>query len=129
MDKREYAEYLASLSEWHKTIVEEHLADYEEILPHVLADCITFPLLDALRNDQTELIKKYCAVIEMLWKEGDSDILNVLEVTILEHLTDDPVCWQKFGKFISSKFRKWVNQEIIPYFRTYLTVEKLEYHS
>ncbi|MDE5754324.1 MAG: hypothetical protein K2H89_07280 [Oscillospiraceae bacterium] len=125
MNKKGYAKYLASLSEQHKKIVEEHIADYGEVLPHVLADCITLPLLEALRNDHTETIEKYCAVLEILWKEGDSDILNVLEVTILKHLTDDPECWQKFGKSISCKFRNWINQEIIPYFKTYLTVERL----
>ncbi len=125
MDKKEYAEYLASLSEQHKKFVEKHITDYGEILPHVLADCLTLPLSDALRNGHIEMIQKYCAVLETLWKEGDSNILNVLEVTILEYLTDDPQCWQRFGKSISPEFRSWINREIVPYFKTYLTVEKL----
>ncbi|MDE5885671.1 MAG: hypothetical protein K2H29_11440 [Oscillospiraceae bacterium] len=120
MNQQNYADYLASLSDWHKKMVEEHIADYGEILPHVLVDCITVPLMDALRNDCTEWIVKYCAVLEVLWKDGNPEIQNVLEVTILERLTDDAILWRKFGRSISSAFRNWINQEIVPYFRTYL---------
>ncbi|MDE6088183.1 MAG: hypothetical protein K2G25_07325, partial [Oscillospiraceae bacterium] len=91
MNQQNYADYLALLSDWHKKMVEEHIADYGEILPHVLADCITVPLVNALRDDCTEWIVKYCAVLEVLWKEGSPEIQNVLEVTILERLTDDAI--------------------------------------
>lgn len=125
MNKQDYANYLASLSDWHQEIVREHLADYGEILPHVLANCITVPLLEALRDDDSGRIAKHCGIVEILWQEGDPEIRNVLEVTILERLSDDAMLWKRFGSAISPAFRDWINREIVPDFRKYLNIKKL----
>ncbi len=97
-------------------ICAQHLAQYEQILLHVLAgELICVPLTALLReNTQPDSIRQYCDIIETMWKNGLDDVGNVVEVTILEYLTDDPILWQRFGGYISEEFKKYINEICIP---------------
>ena len=48
-----------------------------------------------------------------MWKLGDEAVRNVVDVTILERLSDDDSVWQRFGGFISDEFKCYINQEIL----------------
>ncbi len=97
-------------------ICAQHLAQYEQILLHTLAgELICVPLTALLReNTQPDSIRQYCDVIETMWKQGNAAVVNVVEVTILEYLTDEPVLWQRFGEYISEEFKKYINEVCIP---------------
>ncbi len=97
-------------------ICAQHLAEYGQILLHVLAgELICVPLTALLReNTQSDSIRQYCDVIETMWKQGNDAVVNVVEVTILEYLTDDPILWQRFGENISDEFKKYINEICIP---------------
>ncbi len=109
-------------------ICAQHLTEYEQILLHVLAgEMINVPLTVLLReNTQPCSIRQYCDVIETMWEQGDNAVANVVEVTILEYLTDDKTIWQQFGAYISDEFRSYINEIWIPRNLEYLGAEKLK---
>lgn len=59
---------------------EEYLLDFKEILLHILSgDLINEALIGLLSyNKDTNLIKKYCNVIEVIWKTGNDEVVNII---------------------------------------------------
>ena len=73
--------------------------------------CGKFELLKNQENE--ELIKIYSKVIELMWKYGDEAVVNVVDVTILEKLSDDINVWNRFGKYITNDFKEYINKDLI----------------
>ena len=109
-------------------ICAQHLAQYEQILLHTLAgELVNVPLTALLqKNTQPDSIRQYCDVIETMWKQGNDAVVNVVEVTILEYLTDDPILWRRFGEYISEEFKKYINAVCIPENLRYFGAEILK---
>ena len=57
--------------------------------------------------------KGYCSFIEDMWLNGDENVVNIVEVTILERLSDDKSVWNKFGKHISNDFIRFINNVVL----------------
>lgn len=116
MNKEQCAEIIARLSPDGKQMLEEHIVLYGEVLLHILAsELIAEPLIELLRgNEQVELIVEYCSLIELMWRDGDDNVVNVVDVTILERLSDEEKIWYQFGIYISDEFKKYINEEQIP---------------
>lgn len=95
---------------------EAHCRGYGELLGHVFfADEINLPLVALLAENREETaIENYCAFVEEMWFQGDRDTRNIVEVTIVERLSDDPVVWLRFGEHISKEFRWDINDQILP---------------
>lgn len=116
MDYDECAELLSQLKPDGEKVLKVHCKDYNEILLHVLAgELINEPLLELLKfhKDDSERIQKYCNAIEFMWKDGNEEVVNVVDITILEGLSDDDVVWQKYGSYISDEFKKYINEEVL----------------
>lgn len=116
MDIFECANMLADLTANGRQVLEEHRNDFGEILLHVLAgDLVTEPLIDLLKYhmDRKITIQIYCNAIEVMWKNGDEKVVNVVDVTILERLSDEECVWQRFGTFISDTFKNYINDEVL----------------
>lgn len=128
MDINECAEMLAEKLPDGRKIYDRHMEMYGKVLLHVLAgDMIDIPFTVLLKSDQSpDVIRLYCGVIEEMWRKGDKDVVNAVEVTVLEYLTDDCEVWQIFGKYISHDFRCYINNEFLPDNLHYLNVEKLK---
>lgn len=47
------------------------------------------------------------------WKYGDDSVRNVVDVTLLERLSDSKEGWQRFGKYISEDFKNYINVELL----------------
>lgn len=112
------ANMLADLTPDGRIILEEHVKDFNEILLHVLAgDLVTEPLIDLFMHhmDRKMEIQIYCNAIEVMWKNGDDEVVNVVDVTILERLSDEACVWQRFGTFLSEEFRNYVNNEVLSF--------------
>lgn len=116
MNKEQCEEIIVRLSPDGKQMLEKHITMHGEILLHVLAgELITEPLIELLRwNKQVELITEYCSLIELMWRDGNDDVINVVDVTILERLSDDDKIWHRFGNYISDEFKRYINEEQIP---------------
>jgi hypothetical protein len=96
----------------HYQLYLQHIRDYGEILLHLfVSEAINEPLCLLLKNRLDA--KAYCEIVEAMWKSGDDEVQNVVDVTVLERLSDDDAVWQQFGKSISSEFRDYINHEVL----------------
>lgn len=111
----------------HKKLLDEHYKDYEELLAHLFfaeaIDPYLFPLLQL--NEDKHNIKRYCNFLEKMWLYDNDRIVNVLDVTILERLSDDIVVWVNFGKYISEEFKQYINEEVLTQNCMMLHIQKL----
>lgn len=115
MDKGAMANKLIELFPEKEDALTQHYQDYEELLGHIFfAEEINVPLMEILRNNQDiETINKYCSFIMEMWKYGSADVVNIVDVTILERLSDEDSVWFNFGKYISDEFRLYINEVVL----------------
>jgi len=128
MDKQQCANRIVELFPEYEVSIKEHILEYGEILLHILSsEVIHEPLIMLLQfNKKSDLIQKYCSLIEEMWRTGTDEVVNVVEVSILERLSDDAKIWQRFGRYISEDFRTYVNEEVLTGNAMMAGVEKLE---
>lgn len=118
LDIRACAYMLADLTSEGRKILENHKKEFNEILLHVwVEDLVTKPLMDLLQChiDREGTIRLYCKAIEVMWKNGDDAVKNVVDVTILERLSAEEFIWERFGLFISKEFKDYINQEVLKF--------------
>ena len=100
MTKEEVAVKLTDLFPEKAPALAQHYDDYDgQLLAHVFfADEVNEPLFVLLQsNCDQKTIQTYCAFIEDMYFHGDEDVKNVVEVTILERLSDEePVLFRQF---------------------------------
>ena len=111
----ECAILIAELTLDGRGLLQEHIKDYNDILLHIFAtDMVTEPLLKLFGGTENNLmINCYISLIEIMWQKGSEEVRNVVDVTILERLSDEDTVWQRFGKLVSSEFKCYVNQELL----------------
>lgn len=128
MDSEKMIQYFLEVFPENKEMYLEHLQMYGELLNHIFySEAINIPLFKLLKtNRNIDLITKYCTVIEYMWRNGDESIKNVVDVTLLERLSDDSNVWQNFGQYISSDFKIYINIELIKENCLMWNVEKLK---
>ena len=66
-------------------------------------------------NSDKKTIQQYCSFIEEMYYDGDEDVKNVVEVTILEQLSDETKIWLCFGPYLSNEFIREINTVLIPH--------------
>lgn len=115
LDKNEMANKLIELFPEKGEALKMHYQDYGELLGHVFfAEEMNEPLIEILRyNRDVETINKYCSFILEMWKFGSDEVVNIVDVTILERLSDENEIWFKFGNYISDEFRLYINEVIL----------------
>lgn len=130
LSKEEFAEKFISLFPEKKQPLDEHYSDYNELLGHIyFAEALNEPLIEMLSSQSDETrISKYCSFIEDMWLNGDEDVVNIVEVTILERLSDDKSVWDCFGKHISNDFIRFINTEVLSENAMMWQVPRLEYN-
>ena len=111
MHDREIIDLFLTLFPEYTDTYKEHISKYDELLQHVFyADVINDPLFELLKKGvDSNKIRKYVDFIELMWSQGDDTVQNVVDVTILERLSDDIDVWQGLGKYISDEFRNYIN--------------------
>lgn len=65
------------------------------------------------KNDASNKVSAYCQFVEEMWRNGTSDVVNIVDVTIAERLSDDETVWNRFGKNISNEFKVYINGDLI----------------
>lgn len=90
MNKEYFAQELARRFPKHRAAYEDHLRAYGEVLGHVFF-CEINPVLSGLlrENRDSAGIRRYMDFLEEMYREGDADVRNIVQVTILEYLGDD----------------------------------------
>lgn len=125
MDSMACARAMAAAVPEGERQLEEHLRTYDELLLHVYAgDVFTHHLLKCLETgmDATSCL----GLMERMWLEGDAYVRNVLDVTILERLSDEEWVWQAVGRQVSPEFRDTVNRVIMPNNGMFANVKPME---
>ncbi|GAA0216526.1 DUF7674 family protein [Selenomonas dianae] len=86
----EMANYITNIFPENKQYYKEHIGDYETVLAHVFAiETIDIPMENEFKaHAESERFRKYCKLIQCLWENGDDEVRNVIDVTILESISD-----------------------------------------
>lgn len=115
MNKEECVKELLTLFPEKRALYTEHMKTFGELQLHVFStDAIHEPLISLLETNRDRcLIKKYCDFAETMWRDGDDYVVNVVDVTILERISDDPIVWQRFGAYISEDFKRYINKDLL----------------
>lgn len=90
--KEYFAQELGERFPEFRETYQEHLEYYEELLGHVFFGGETLlGVLESLlkTNGEKEKIRRYIGFVEDMYANGDDDVQNIVEVTILECLGDD----------------------------------------
>ncbi len=88
--KEAFALALAERFPEFRMAYEEHLEGYGEVLGHVFFDVLHRALVPLLwLNEDREKIGKYIEFLEDMYANGDGEVRNIVEVTILEVLGDE----------------------------------------
>ncbi len=108
----------------------KHYEYYGGLLAHIFfADEISVPLFELLKqNTNIAEIKKYCSFVEDMWLNGTDDVVNVVDVTILERLSDDSTVWKNFGRYISNDFIRYINTDLLLHNSMMYGAERLNYN-
>ncbi len=115
MTNEEFADKLVNLFPDKASSLSEHFQDYGELLGHVFfAEEIGEPLIVLLRENKViPTIVKYCSFIEEMWICGSEGVQNIVDVTLLERLSDESDVWVRFGTYISDGFKAYINDIVI----------------
>ena len=111
----QFAKKFVKLFPEKKQALRQHYEDFGELLGHIFFDDeISIPLFDLLqKNDASFKISAYCQFIEEMWRNGTDDVVNIVDVTIAERLSDDETVWNRFGKNISNEFKAYINDDLL----------------
>lgn len=115
MTKEEFADKLVNLFPDKASSLSEYYQYYGELLGHIFfSEEINVPLIELLREyKDIPTIAKYCSFIEEMWAHGTEDVQNVIDVTVLERLSDEKEIWFRFGAYISDVFKRYINDIVI----------------
>lgn len=116
MTVKDCAHLISTLTRNGKELLSEHIYDYGEILLHLFAgEQIGEPLvrLFSSGSDDKTAISIYCKATEIMWRYGNDAVINVVDVTLLERLSDDNKVWEKFGTCISDDFKSYINDSVL----------------
>lgn len=113
--KEEFAIKLTEIFPEKTISLQQHYDDYGELVAHTFfSEEINVPLFGLLKQNITSTeIKKYCQFVEDMWCNGTDDVVNVVDVTITERLSDDIIVWENFGKNISDSFITYINDDLL----------------
>ncbi len=94
--------------------IEESTDLDNKLLGHVFAAYAISQPMEKLFYSDKEKFRKYCDLIEELWRYGDDEVQNIIDVTILEDLnTGDLEVWKGLGDYFSEDFKQYINNELI----------------
>jgi DNA-directed RNA polymerase subunit M/transcription elongation factor TFIIS len=99
--------------------------DNDEFVGHVFfGEMLNIPLFDLLENDgDEEKISKYIHAISLMFNINNPYIMNILDVTIFEYLSDSKKVWNKLGEYLPADIIKYINNDLI---RTNIAMTNVE---
>ena len=112
----EMANYITNVFPENKQYYKEHIRDYgRTVLAHVFAiETINIPMeKDFNVGSESETFRKYCMLIQSLWENGDDEVRSVIDVTILESISNHERMWKAFGRYISQEFIDYINNAVL----------------
>jgi hypothetical protein len=77
---------LTSMSYELAEVYQQHIADQDELLPHVLMGEITRLVISKVRREQTEWLPKFLQQLELGLSSDNNDIKELIGVSFVENL-------------------------------------------
>jgi hypothetical protein len=68
------------------SVVDDHLATYDELLPHVLFGDVTRFVMDAYEEGRSGVERRCLEFMERALRDGDDDVKNVIQVSFVENV-------------------------------------------
>lgn len=85
-----------------------------KLLGHIFAAYAISQPMEKLFYSDRDKFSRYCDLIEELWRYGDDEVQNIIDVTILEDLnTGDLDVWKGLGDYFGEEFKNYINDELI----------------
>lgn len=114
MDKEEFCgAYVAWFPE-NEERYREHKREFPHILLHVFSVfAVNIPMAEAYEGKDRAGFEKFCSFIEYVWRKADDEVLNVLDTTVLEGISENLPMWTAFGNCIHEDFRTYINTVLI----------------
>ena len=118
MDKQWFCdEYLSRFTE-NRDLYEEHIDSFPEILCHIFAArAVNEKMLTVFIDNDDESFACFCHFIEHIWSivHGDenNEVLNIIDVIILEGISDNEDLWQAFGRIIGDEMKGYINNTVL----------------
>ena len=130
MDSRETITLLLQLFPEKEDEYTGHIRVYGELLPDVFySENVGEKLVKLLEeNADTDKIKKYCRFIEAMIFDGDEEVKNTADVSVLESLSVNKTVWHRFAKYISDDLIRYINTVHIHENIAMRGVERLKYN-
>lgn len=100
-----FAQKFIELFPEYKPLYYEHIEFYEELLGHVFFGEVNEELIKLIANRKEDKLQRMFDFYERMMQE-DITIQNVITVTILERLGDDPEILKEAYKYMGTKTRK-----------------------
>jgi hypothetical protein len=66
--------------------IDGHVADYDEVLPHVLFGDLTRFVLDGYQRGDDDLVRRALAFLDSALREGDDAVQNLVGVSFVENV-------------------------------------------
>ena len=66
--------------------IDEHVADYDEVLPHLLFGDLTLFVLKAQDDGDDEIVRRALAFLDGALREGDDAVQNLVGVSFVENV-------------------------------------------
>ncbi|OQM44370.1 hypothetical protein B6A27_17370 [Anoxybacillus sp. UARK-01] len=99
-------EFLELCPEYKEAYV-KHIEYNEEFLPHVFfGETLNEDLPELIRKRAWYKVKKIFDFIELMLKEGDINVQEVITMTVLARLGDEPEIMEKTLKYMGPETRK-----------------------
>lgn len=130
MNKEEAVKRFLELFPEKQDAYTEHMKAYGELLQHPFYFAAVNIPLNALleKNTDTAEIRKYCEWIETMVRDGDDEVKNAADVTVLECLSDNREIWHRFAAYASNDLIRYINTVLLRENIAMHGVEKLVYH-
>ena len=88
--------------------------EFPHILLHVFSVfAVNIPMAEAYTGKDHAEFEKFCSFIEYVWRKADDEVLNVLDTTVLEGISENLPMWTAFGNCIHEDFRTYINTVLI----------------
>lgn len=114
MDKEEFCSAYITWFPENEGKYREHKKEFPHILLHVFSVfAINIPMAEAYTGKDHAEFEKFCSFIEYVWRKADDEVLNVLDTTVLEGISENLPMWTAFGNCIHEDFRTYINTVLI----------------
>ncbi|TDP42816.1 DUF7674 family protein [Nocardia ignorata] len=114
----EQARFISELARFHPDIqqlVVQHYADFDELLPTLLMGDVSRWITEAVASNRLtpEQLNAFFAYLESEWGDGQNPVSDLLAVSFVENIYDEPAVVAFLGPRLDRYRRQYVGLEAV----------------